>query len=248
MQKLAMTAIALALTVTASAAQAGGHYLPYNSIQGIGDAKFPKVHVHPHVIKVKPHLEIKNAVEFGQYNSGDLTSIQGLVSKKPKKVTGTSVAIGNTANVDIPTGVFVEGNQKNYGNAKAVQDALVLGAKKVELTSAAIGNITNVTTKGDAVVDLKQYNFGHDVKSKQISGIFSPYGHHLGKVEVASVAIGNSLSVEFGPKSNTLVSSLQRNKADAKALNLTAIGGKFKSAEITSAAIGNALNITNVLD
>lgn len=248
MQKATLTAVALALTVTAGAAQAGGYYLPFNSIQGIGDVHLPSVHVHPHVIKVDPHLDIENAVEFGQYNTGDMTSIQGFVSKGPKKVTGTSAAIGNTANVDVTGGVIVEGNQKNYGVARAAQGALVLGAKKVELTTAALGNVTNVASKGDAVVDLKQYNFSRSVKSKQISGIFTPYGYDLGPVEVTSAAIGNSLSVEFGPKSEALVSALQGNKADAIAVNLTAIGGKFKSAEITSAAIGNALNVTNVLD
>ena len=43
-------------------------------------------------------------------------------------------------------------------------------------------------------------------------------------------------------------SGRQENWADATAVNLTAVGGRFDSAEITSAAIGNALNISNVLE
>jgi len=251
MRTLTMTAMALALTVAAGAAQAGG-YLPYNSIQGIGDAKFPKVHVHPHTIKVKPNLHIENGVEFGQINDGNMKSIQGFKSIGPKKVTGTSAAIGNTANIEVTDGVFVEGNQKNFGNTKARQGALVLGAQKVELTTAAIGNATSVTTKGDVAVDMNQSNMAHSMSAGQISGVFSPsyryYRPELKTVEITSAAIGNSLSVEFGEHSEALVSSRQGNWADAKAVNFTAVGGKFKSAEITSAAIGNALNITNVLD
>ncbi|MGI9419812.1 MAG: hypothetical protein ACR2RA_18460 [Geminicoccaceae bacterium] len=253
MRKVTLTAMALALTVAAGAAQAGSpHYLPYNSIQGMGDMYLPNVHVHPHTILVNPHLDIENGIEFGQINDGHMKSIQGLVSIGPKKVEGTSAAIGNTANVDVTGGVLVEGNQKNFGSIKAAQGALVLGAKKVTLTTAALGNATNVTTKGDAAVDMNQMNMTHSVQAGQVSGIFSPghrfYRPELGSVEVTAAAIGNSLSVEFGEKSEALVSSRQGNWADATAVNLTAVGGKFKSAEITSAAIGNALNVTNVLD
>ncbi|MGI9508513.1 MAG: hypothetical protein ACR2QJ_04090 [Geminicoccaceae bacterium] len=250
MHKATLTAMALALTVAAGAAQAGSpHYLPYNSIQGFGDMKMPYVHVHPHVILVNPHLDIDNGIEFGQINDGRMKAIQGLISKGPKKVTGTAAAVGNTANVDVTGGVFVEGNQKNFGNATAKLGALVLGAKKVELTSAAIGNATNIKTKGDAAVDLNQTNMAYSMEAGLVSGIFTPgYRHGLGSVETTAAAIGNSLSVEFGPKDSALVSSRQGNWADASAINLTAVGGKFKSAEVTSAAIGNALNVTNVLD
>ena len=249
MRSLTLTAMALALTVSAGAAQAGGYYLPYNSIQGFGDMRMPNVHVHPNTVLVNPHLNIENGVEFGQINDGNMKSLQGFDSIGPKKVTGTSAAIGNTANVDVKGGVFVEGNQKNYGNTKAVQGALVIGAKKVELTTAAIGNATNVTTKGDAAVDLNQSNMAYSMQAGQVSGVFSPghryYRPELKTVEITSAAIGNSLSVEFGEHSEALVSSRQGNWADATAVNLTAVGGKFKSADITSAAIGNALNVTN---
>ena len=246
MRKVTLTAMALALTVAAGTAHAGGpYYLPYNHIQGMGDMQLPNVHVHPHVAVVNPHLDLKNAVEFGQFNAGDTVSLQGFVTKGPKKVTGTSAAIGNTANVDVKGGVLVEGNQKNYASEISKQGALVLGAKKVELTSAAIGNATNVTTTGDAAVDMNQVNAYGRMDSRQISGVFSPWGRNLGSVEITSAAIGNSLSVEFGEHDNALVSSRQINMNDATAINLAAVGGKFKSAEITSAAIGNALNITN---
>jgi hypothetical protein len=244
MRSVALTAVALALTAAAGSAQATGPYLPYNHIQGIGDMSLPHVRVSPDPIKVAPKLNIENGVEFGQYNTGDMTSIQGFASVGPKKVTGTSAAIGNTANVDVKGGVLVEGNQKNYGDMMARQGALVLGAKKVELTSAAIGNTTNVVTKGDAVVDMNQVNTG-TADSRQISAVLSPFGRDLGKVEITSAAIGNSLSVEFGEKEQALVSSRQANLADATSINLTAVVGRFDSADITSAAIGNALNITN---
>ena len=187
MRSLTLTAMALALTVSAGAAQAGSHYLPYNSIQGFGDMKLPSVHVHPHVALVNPHLDLENGVEFGQINDGEMTSLQGLATIGPKKVTGTSAAIGNTATVDVKGGVFVEGNQKNFGNAKAVQGALVLGAKKVELTTAAIGNATSVTTKGDAAVDMNQTNMAYSMEASQVSGIITPsrgYRHELKTVEV----------------------------------------------------------------
>ncbi|MEM9628073.1 MAG: hypothetical protein AAGA21_17700 [Pseudomonadota bacterium] len=245
MRSLTLTAMALALTVSAGAAQAGGYYLPYNSIQGFGDMKLPYVHVHPHVVKVNPHLDIENGVEFGQINDGHMHSLQDLTTFGPKKVEGTSAAIGNTANVEVTGGVFVEGNQKNFGDTKAVQGALVLGAKKVTLTTAAIGNATNVDTDGDAAVDMNQINMSHSMEAGQISGVGTKYGYDLGAVEITSAAIGNSLSVEFGGKSEALVSSRQGNWADASAVNITGVAGKFKSAEITSAAIGNALNITN---
>ncbi len=253
MQKAALTAMALALTVAAGAAQAGGpHYLPYNSIQGLGDMRLSNVHVHPHYILVNPHLDIDNGIEFGQINDGEMLAVQGLISKGPKKVTGTAAAIGNTASVDVKGGTFVEGNQKNFGNANAGMGALVLGAKKVELTSAAIGNATNVETNGDAVVDLNQSNMAYSIEAGLVSGIFTPsyrHGHRdLGKVETTAAAIGNSLSVEFGEHDDALVSSRQDNWADATAVNLTAVAGRFDSAEITSAAIGNALNISNVTD
>ncbi|MGH1481986.1 MAG: hypothetical protein ACRBM6_25185 [Geminicoccales bacterium] len=252
MQKATLTAMALALTVVAGAAQAGGHYIPYNSIQGMGDMRLSNVHVHPHYILVNPHLDIDNGIEFGQINSGEMKAVQGLISKGPKKVTGTSAAVGNTASVDVKGGAFVEGNQKNYGDATAKLGALVLGAKKVELTSAAIGNATNVKTKGDAAVDLNQSNKAYSVEAGLVSGIFTPsyrHGRHdLGKVETTAAAIGNSLSVEFGGHDDALVSSRQDNWADATAINLTAVAGRFDSAEVTSAAIGNALNITNVTD
>ncbi len=253
MRKVALTAIALALTASASAAQAGSpHYLPYNSIQGLGDMRLSNVHVHPHYILVNPHLDIDNGVEFGQINDGEMLAIQGLVSKGPKKVTGTAAAIGNSASVDVKGGVFVEGNQKNFGNATAAQGALVLGAKKVELTSAAIGNAANIKTKGDAAVDLNQSNMAYSMEAGLVSGIFTPSYRHgrsdLGKVETTSAAIGNSLSVEFGEYGDALVSSRQDNWADASAINLTAVAGRFDSADVTSAAIGNALNITNVTD
>ncbi len=253
MRKIAMTAIALALTAAAGTAQAGGpKYLPYNWIQGMGDMQLPKVYVYPHSIKVNPHLDIDHGVEFGQFNDGDMKAVQGLISKGPKDVTGTAAAIGNTASVDVKGGVFVEGNQKNYGDATARLGGLVLGAKDVELTSAAIGNATNVTTTGDAAVDMNQLNLAYDMDAKLVSGIFTPsyrHGrHHLGDVETTAAAIGNSLSVEFGGSDDALVSSRQINLADATALNLTAVAGRFDSAEVTSAAIGNALNITNVTD
>ncbi|MGI9491727.1 MAG: hypothetical protein ACR2QF_04920 [Geminicoccaceae bacterium] len=253
MRKVALTAMALALTVAAGAAQAGGrHYLPYNSIQGLGDMQLSNVHVHPHYILVDPYLDITNGVEFGQINDGDMLAIQGLISKGPKKVTGTAAAVGNTASVDVKGGVFVEGNQKNYGNAKAKLGGLVLGAKKVELTSAALGNATNVKSKGDTVVDLNQSNMAYSMEAGLVSGIFTPTHRHgrrdLGKVETTAAAIGNSLSVEAGKYGDTLVSSRQQNWADATAINLTAVAGRFDSAEVTSAAIGNALNITNVTD
>jgi uncharacterized MnhB-related membrane protein len=241
--------MALALTVAAGAAQAGPYYLPFNHIQGMGDLQLPKhVAVYPPYVVVNPHLHIENGIEFGQFNAGDTFSAQGLITKGPKDVTGTSAAIGNTANVDVKGGVFVEGNQKNYASELAKQGALVLGAKDVQLTTAAIGNATNVTTKGDAAVDMNQINAYGRMDSRQISGVFSPYGYGLGDVEITSAAIGNSLSVEFGEHSEALVSSRQMNLNDATSINLAAVGGRFDSAEITSAAIGNALNITNVLD
>lgn len=248
MRKATLTAMALALTVAAGAAQAGSpHYLPYNSIQGLGDMRLPYVHVHPHVILVDPKLDIENGIEFGQINDGRMKAIQGLVSKGPKDVTGTAAAVGNTANVDVTGGVLVEGNQKNLGNATAGLGALVLGAKDVNLTAAAIGNATNVKTKGDAVVDLNQTNMAYSMEAGLVSGIFT-FGGGLGDVQTTAAAIGNSLSVEFGEHSETLVSSRQGNWADATAINLTAIAGGFDTAEVTSAAIGNALNVTNVLD
>ncbi len=249
MRSLTLTAMALALTVAAGAAQAGSYYLPYNSIQGFGDMKMPNVHVHPHTILVNPHLDIENGVEFGQINDGNMKSLQGLATAGPKNVTGTSAAIGNTATVDVKGGVFVEGNQKNFGNAKAVQGALVLGAKKATLTTAAIGNAASITTKGDAAVDMNQSNMAYSMEASQVSGIITPgYGYYrpeLKSVEVTSAAIGNSLSVEFGGHDEALVSSRQGNWADARAVNITGVAGKFKSADITSAAIGNALNVTN---
>ena len=239
-----LTAMALALTVSAGAAQATGPYLPYNSIEGFGNMHLPKVHVHPHTILVNPHMNIENGVEFGQINDGNMKSLQGFASIGPKKVEGTSAAIGNTANVEVTGGVFVEGNQKNFGNTLARQGALVLGAKKVTLTTAAIGNATNVDTDGDAGVDMNQVNMSRYMDARQISGV-GTYGFGLDNVEITSAAIGNSLSVEFGEKSEALVSSRQGNWADATAVNIAGVGGKFKSAEITSAAIGNALNVTN---
>lgn len=251
MRKVTMTAMTLALSVIAGAAQAGSpHYLPYNSIQGIGDMRLQNVHVHPHYIFVNPKLEIENGIEFGQINDGDMLALQGLASVGPKKVTGTAAAVGNTTSVDVTGGVFIEGNQKNLGNAAAGMKAFVVGAEKVELTSAAIGNATNVTTKGDAVVDLNQSNMAYSMDAELVSDIITPsyrYGRKdLGKVETTAAAIGNSLSVEFGGHDDALVSSRQGNWADATAVNLTSVAGRFKSAEITSAAIGNALNITNV--
>lgn len=247
MRNVAMTAVALALTAAAGSAQATGPYLPFNHIQGIGDMSLPYVHVSPNPIHVNPKLNIENGVEFGQLNAGDMLSIQGFASVGPKKVTGTSAAIGNTANVDVEGGVMVEGNQLNFGNATATQGALVLGAKKVELTTAALGNATNVATGGDAVVDMNQVNTG-DMTSVQLSAVLSPFGSNLKSVDITSAAIGNSLSVEFGEGEQALVSSRQGNIGDATAINLTAVAGRFDSAEITSAAIGNALNITNKLD
>lgn len=257
MRSLTLTAMGLALTVAAATAEAGPrghHYLPYNSIQGFGDMRMPNVHVHPHTILVNPHLDIENGVEFNQLNDGNMKAVQGLVSIGPKDVTGTSAAIGNTATVDVTGGVFVEGNQKNFGNTKAVQGALVIGAKDVELTSAAIGNATSVTSKGDAAVDMNQSNMSYSMEAGLVSGIITPshrrghHGHGLGDVTATAAAIGNSLNVEFGERSEALVSSRQDNWADASAINLTAVAGRFDSAEITSAAIGNALNVTNVLD
>jgi hypothetical protein len=245
MRKVTLTAMTLALTVAAGAAQAGGYYLPYNSIEGMGNMHLPNVHVHPHTILVNPKLDIENGVEFGQINDGHMKSLQGFVTVGPKKVEGTSAAIGNTANVEVTGGVFVEGNQKNFGNTKAAQGALVLGAKKVTLTTAAIGNATSVDTDGDAAVDMNQINMSHSMEAGQISGVGTLYGYDLGAVEITSAAIGNSLSVEFGGKSEALVSSRQGNWANASAVNITGVAGKFKSAEITSAAIGNALNVTN---
>ena len=248
MRKATLTAMALALTVAAGAAQATQpYYLPYNAIQGIGDMHLPDVHVHPHTILVNPHLDIENGVEFGQINDGHMRAIQGLISVGPKDVTGTAAAIGNTANVDVTGGVLVEGNQKNFGTAKAGLGALVLGASDVELTAAAIGNATSVASKGDAAVDMNQSNMTHSVQAGLASGIFTLRGG-LGDVETTAAAIGNSLSVEFGDRSQALVSSRQGNWADASAINITAVAGGFDSAEVTSAAIGNALSVTNVLD
>ncbi len=253
MQKVTLTAMALALIVAAGTAQAGPPaYLPYNSIQGLGDMKLQDVYVQPKHIVVHPHLDIHNGVEFGQINSGDMLAIGGLTTKGPKDVTGTAAAIGNTASVDVKGGVFVEGNQKNYGDAAAGLGALVIGAKNVELTSAAIGNATTVTTNGDAAVDLNQSNKAYSMEAGLVSGIFSPRSPHgrpdLGDVETTAAAIGNSLSVEFGTYADAVVSSRQDNWADASAINMTAVEGRFDSAEITSAAIGNALSITNVTD
>lgn len=254
MRTITLTAMALALTVAAGAAQAGGshHYVPYNSIQGIGDMQLQHVYVYPHYILVRPDLDISNGVEFNQINDGRMKAIQGLVTKGPKNVTGTAAAVGNTASVDVKGGVFVEGNQKNFGNATAGLGALVIGAKNVDLTSAAIGNATNVKTKGDAAVDLNQSNMAYSMEAGLVSGIFTPSYRHgrksLGDVETTAAAIGNSLSVEFGEYSDGIVSSRQDNWADATAINLTAVAGRFDSAEVTSAAIGNALNISNVTD
>ena len=250
MRTVTLTAMALALTVAAGAAQAGGsHYLPYNSIQGIGDMKLQSVYVYPHYIVVNPDLDISNGIEFNQLNDGRMKAVQGLVTKGPKNVTGTAAAVGNTASVDVKGGVFVEGNQKNFGNATAGMGALVIGAKNVDLTSAAIGNAANIQTKGDAAVDLNQTNMAYSMEAGLVSGIFTP-GHrrNLGEVETTAAAIGNSLSVEFGEYSDGIVSSRQDNWADATAINLTAVAGRFDSAEVTSAAIGNALNISNVTD
>ncbi|MDH3660149.1 MAG: hypothetical protein OEU92_08975 [Alphaproteobacteria bacterium] len=248
MRKATLTAMALALTVAAGAAQATQpHYLPYNSIQGIGDMRMPNVHVHPHTILVNPKLDIVNGVEFGQINDGHMRAIQGLVSAGPKDVTGTAAAIGNTANVDVTGGVLVEGNQKNFGTAKAGLGALVLGASDVDLTAAAIGNATSVASDGDAVVDMNQSNMTYSVEAGLIAGIFTR-SRGLGEVETTAAAIGNSLSVEMEARGETLVSSRQGNWADATAINLTAVAGGFDSAEVTSAAIGNVLNVSNVLD
>ena len=82
MRKVTLTAMALALTVAASAAQAGSpHYLPYNHIQGMGDMKLPQyVHVlSACTLRSKPLSSTStNGVEFGQYNTGDTKSLPGL--------------------------------------------------------------------------------------------------------------------------------------------------------------------------
>jgi len=247
MRNLTLTTLALAFTfAAASTAQATPpQYLPYNHIEGIGNAHLPKVRVHPPVIKIKSKINLKHVVEFGQANGGDTLSVQRIVTEGPKEVTGTSAAIGNTANVDVKGGVFVEGNQKNLASSVAKQRALVLGAKEVELTTSAIGNAATVTTNGDVVVDLNQVNKHGHVKSHQVSGVFSHQRHGLGDVAINSAAIGNTLSVEFGRHDEALISSRQINYNDVTSINVAAVGGKFDSAEITSAAIGNALNITN---
>ncbi|MGI9434033.1 MAG: hypothetical protein ACR2Q4_04250 [Geminicoccaceae bacterium] len=245
MRKLTLTAMALALTVAAGAAQAGSpHYLPYNHIQGLGDLHMPKVYVYPHYVLVNPKLDIDNAVEFGQINDGDMKALQGLLTKGPKDVTGTAAAVGNTAAVDVRGGVFVEGNQKNFGNTKAGLGALVLGADKVDLTAAAIGNSTSVETDGDAVVDMNQVNMAYSMRAGLVAGIFS-HGYDLGSVETTAAGVGNSLSVEFGKNDDALVSARQGNWANASAVNITAIGGKYKKATATAAAIGNSINISN---
>ena len=114
--------------------------------------------------------------------------------------------------------------------------------------SSALGNQIDV----EAAVDLNQSDLAYSMDSVPVSGIFTPSyrpgRHGLGDVEATSAAIGNSLSIEFGEYGDAVTSSRQFNRANATALNLTAAADRFDSAEITSAAIGNALNITNVTD
>ena len=94
---------------------------------------------------------------------------------------------------------------------------------------------------------MNQVNAYGRMDSRQISGVFSPWGYGLGdRGDHLSRYRQLAQSVEFGEydaaRSYPRVSSTTTTRL---AINIAAVGGKFKSAEITSAAIGNALNVTN---
>jgi hypothetical protein len=76
--------------------------------------------------------------------------------------------------------------------------------------------------------------------------IVAGYGN---SVTTTAAGVGNSFSLEFGDRYDSAIAALeQENFADARAINKTVVKGKFKKLDATAAAIGNSINISNVLD
>ena len=180
----------------------------------------------------------------------------------------TAAAIGNSVNieagVDAKTkkiwykpGADVQARlfQLNTGDMQASLKTVVHGYKmeNVDLTAAAVGNSINIEGTDDALVAAHQINaprskyYGKRIElDASLAASITGYG---GDVSTTAAGVGNSFSLEFGNTYDSAVAAIeQENFGDARAINKTVVKGKFAKLDATAAAIGNSINISNVLD
>ncbi|MEM7045212.1 MAG: hypothetical protein AAF543_20575 [Pseudomonadota bacterium] len=177
----------------------------------------------------------------------------------------TAAAIGNSANIEAGVeskswykpGADVQARlfQLNTGDMAASLSADVHGyhMDSVDLTAAAVGNSINIQGTDDAVVGAHQINapgskyYGRYIElDSDMRAYISGYG---GEVATTAASVGNSFSLEFGDSYDFAIAAIeQENFGDARAVNKTVLRGKFKKLDATAAAIGNSINISNVLD
>ena len=260
MRKFTFTALATIMAASAGAAQAQTaveeaiacdgcdvnpieiHLQDELYLTGTGGLKLSNVSVVvPDVDVIIPvPLELDNAIELSQSNSGDISATKDLWVDGVDEMEASATAMANVANIDVEGGLALEGSQINSGDVMASLDITSRHGETVDVTSTAIGNAVNATTSGDAIFDMHQSNTGSAVTATLDANVM---GGGVGEVNTAATAIANSFTLDMA--GTAIGSIVQENCADVTAINNDTIN-VFRD-PATATAIGNAINITRTV-
>ena len=230
MRKFTFTALATIMAASAGAAQAQTaveeavacdgcdvnpieiHLQDELYLTGTGGLKLSNVSVVvPDVDVIIPvPLELDNAIELSQSNSGDISATKNLSIDGVETMEASATAMANVANIDVEGGLALEGSQINSGDVMASLSIGAVGSDSVDVTSTAIGNAVNATTSGDAIFDMHQSNTGGSITAMLEADI---HGNGVGEVNTAATAIANSFTLDMA--GTAIGSIVQENCATA---------------------------------
>jgi len=248
----ALALLASASSIAAAHADTGGWVYPdmirvettaLKEIKGLGDLDLKNVQVKAPATEISVALpsEVDSAVEFLQYNEGDISATKNLTTNNISDMVASSTAIGNSDGIEVPGSISIEGVQKNGGNITSSLNTTQTNASgSIDLKSIATANVLNAEAGGDIVFDLNQENTGQVFA--ELNATIN--GNNFDDINTSSTAIANSIGLIAS--GNAVGSSVQRNSGNVTAINNDTIGVMMQPAPdpATAVAIGNIFSLT----
>ena len=180
--------------------------------------------------------------------TANLTVNNGLVGAA---LTGGATAVGNLITTDAAITTHTDFEQANFGGGQTANVNLNGGSfGDSRISGQAIGNAISVEGSYSGSMPVYGANQkGQDNGAVQVSNVALNGGTFRGNLDLSSVAVGNSLSIEgsaaFLNRSdpNATNGNLQFNAVPQTA-NLTVTGGSINGdGNLIAQAVGNALSV-----
>ncbi len=179
---------------------------------------------------------------------------KGKLKTRSDSLTNLSINLGvNTLSavngLSALNNIVVPVSQVNSGDIKAVTRIVAPSADYATATATAIGNAVNLSIDQKATVVSNQFNTGSIAAVSHVNPAAGIGGGVKEKLEISATAFGNVFSSSLynkGTDANSFAAVInqcnQGNAFASAAYNIV----DPKTLNVTSTAIGNAANITNM--